>query len=320
MTREWRRVFWRRILIDQPIIDHSEDWRIEKLDSGHFDQDIMKQIAVIDADVQRCVSQWDIHEAIDAERRSQIREDLRSILVSLVYKHRENGFKYYQGLHEVGLVFLHVANPTQAFFMMEALAIKRLANFVYLPFNISLLPMTDAVMYLISLADPELHWKFEKTGTPAHFCIPWILTWFAHCFSTSLLTQRVFDFLLTSHPALLVHLCTALVLQGRGDLLALPDEMSLLHSAAQALPRGIGIDELEEVIIRAVRLEKSVCSVHALARKYPVCMQQPELLTKQGKSQVFTRTAATVAVAVALGAAVAVSAPSAILSGLFRET
>jgi len=315
LNREWRRVFWRKLLIDKPVLEHAEDWRIEKRESGHFDPEVMKQISVIDADVVRCVSHWDIHEGLDPGKRSQLRDDLRAILVALVYTHREAGFKYYQGLHEVGLVFLNVGNPTQAFYMVEALALNHLANFVHLPFNLSLLPLTDAVMYLIGLADSELHAKFLRTGTPAHFCIPWLLTWFAHCFSASSLIQRVFDFLLCSPPALSVHLCAALVIHARAELLALPDDMPTLHAAAQALPREVGAEALEAILVRATRLEKSVCSVAALGQKFPACMQQPGLL--KGKS--LGRAAATVVVAVALGAVVAVSAPTALLTSLFRE-
>ena len=302
LSREWRRALWLRLLNINP--DLSEHWRVDTQDYGHFGPDEMKSMSVIDADVARCVAQWDVHLGIRKSYRSRVRGDLRAILTALVLKHGPSGFRYYQGLHEVGLVCLHVGNTTQAYHLLEGISLIYLRGYLYKPFTVSLLPSTEAVLWLLSRVDPNLHAHLVSTECPAFFTVPWLLTWFAHSFSCVSSLERVFDFLLCSSPPSIIFLSVAVLTHKRIELLTITDSAEM-HSKCQSLPGCFTKSELETVIGRANNLmEEPFFS--DLVRTYPESMQGMVVETSPVKkaARAFT-TGAAVAVA-AFGMAVLV--------------
>ena len=319
LSREMRRALWLRLmeLNDQEL---SNAWRIEHC---NFDESLMKQIGVIDADIARCVTQWDIHSDIDKALRSRLRRELKAILTSLVYKYGPSGFKYYQGLHEVGLLCLHVGNSTQAFYLLESLVMKFLRNFVYLPFNESLIPMTEAVLFVLQKADNDLHNKFVSSDCPAHFAVSWILTWFSHSFTDIGRLGRMFDFLISSNPPAIIYVCVSVLVYRRDILLDLPNEMPALHSTAQSLPAALSHSDVEKVLELSLKLERAVCSENELSSRFPEVLQDPECLrSAQVKptrvARLLGRSAAAAGLAIAVGVAVALSTPNSLIKEVFK--
>lgn len=52
------------------------------------------------------------------------------------------------------------------------------------------------------------------------FCLPWLITWFAHTLSDYRHVVRLYDFFLASHDLMPMYIATAIVLQKEKELLA----------------------------------------------------------------------------------------------------
>ncbi len=78
------------------------------------------------------------------------------------------------------------------------------------------------------------------------FTLSWLLTWFSHNLERLGDIARIFDFLLASHPIMPVYLAAALITTVRQQLLALPCEMTAIHTFFQNVPEPLELDILIE--------------------------------------------------------------------------
>uniref|UniRef100_A0A7S3L5F2 Rab-GAP TBC domain-containing protein n=1 Tax=Amphora coffeiformis TaxID=265554 RepID=A0A7S3L5F2_9STRA len=93
---------------------------------------------------------------------------------------------------------------------------------------------------LLALWDRQLHDHLLEAGMSPWFCLPWIITWFAHEMRDTAMVKRIFDFFIVSHPLMPLYLSLAMLCHpyNRRELLETEPDMGYLHHAMASLPRN----------------------------------------------------------------------------------
>ena len=91
------------------------------------------------------------------------------------------------------------------------------------------------------------------------FIVPWILTWFAHVFSSAKTISRIWDYLLCTGPHGIVYLTAGVIVATKQDLKESVSEFEVaaLHAYYQEMVKREGVD-IEQAIGLAVQLEGKV--------------------------------------------------------------
>ena len=154
-----------------------------------------KDAPVISADVRRSVAFWDIHQHMKPSKRIQKRRRLALTIKGVAASLPE--FRYYQGLHDVCLVMLEVANDNvnEAVRFSNFILRNAFLHLMQTDFTTSLLPTVEQVKEIVRREDSELSKHVERSPTGYYVVIPWILTWFSHSVVSFDNLCRIFAFL-----------------------------------------------------------------------------------------------------------------------------
>mmetsp|Transcript_26613 Transcript_26613/g.48770 ORF Transcript_26613/g.48770 Transcript_26613/m.48770 type:complete len:402 (-) Transcript_26613:61-1266(-) len=196
-----------------------------------------KEMRTIEADVARSVYTWDVHMDIEESVRAEKREQLQRIMCSVLDKHNSQ-LTYFQGFHDIALVFLEMGTAEQALHMLEKVALFYLSDQLCWPFDSGVEPMLSVFFRLLQALDTELHTALAEAGiTQYHFALPWLLTWFAHSLN-KLHEQvaRLYDCLLASHPLILFYFSVAMLTTHREEILNAPRDQMEMQMVLQTLP------------------------------------------------------------------------------------
>jgi len=178
----------------------------------------------------------DVHRGIPEGARNRKRNQLSDVMIAVLQQHKGK-FAYFQGFHDIALVFLEVGTPSQAFHMVERLALFKLSDQICCPFEQGLLPLLGMLFCLLEILCPAIADALREADcADLHFAVPWVLTWFSH--SLPRLHQqvmRLFDCLLASHPAMIIYFAAALLSQHQDIILQTPREMPEMVSVLQQL-------------------------------------------------------------------------------------
>mmetsp|Transcript_89424 Transcript_89424/g.277890 ORF Transcript_89424/g.277890 Transcript_89424/m.277890 type:complete len:398 (+) Transcript_89424:174-1367(+) len=232
-SSEVRRAVWPFLLGLSPEQAVDGSWRRLLPDVDHE----AKESRVIKADVQRSVYSWDVHTGIRKAARNQKRVQLSEVMHAVLQRHTGR-LAYFQGFHDIALVFLEVGTASQAFNMVERLALFHLSDQLCMPFDQGLAPLLGLLFCLLEFLDAPLAEALREADcAELHFAVPWVLTWFAH--SLPRLHQqvmRLYDCLLAAHPAMVLYFSAALLMRHRASILAAPRELPEVTSVLQQLP------------------------------------------------------------------------------------
>jgi len=240
-SSELRRGVWMCLLglAPQQAVDPS--WKRVLAEVDHQ----AKEARVMHADVQRSVYSWDVHSNMRKTTRNQKRIQLSEVMHAILRRH-SGKLTYFQGFHDIALVFLEVGTQSQAFHMAERLALFHLTDQLCLPFDQGLTPLLGVLFCLLQLLDAPLAEALDEAGcAELHFAVPWVLTWFAH--SLPRLHQqvmRLFDCLIAGHPAMILYFSAALLMEHREAVLAAPRDLPDVALVIQGLPLdSLDVDE-----------------------------------------------------------------------------
>eukprot|EP00811_Abedinium_folium_P000212 NODE_10193_length_1370_cov_5.212389.p1 GENE.NODE_10193_length_1370_cov_5.212389~~NODE_10193_length_1370_cov_5.212389.p1 ORF type:complete len:356 (-),score=105.76 NODE_10193_length_1370_cov_5.212389:302-1300(-) len=189
------------------------------------------------ADVDRAVYSWDVHQGICTTVRDRKRMQLSEVMHATLQAHGRK-LAYFQGFHDIVLVFLEVATPSEAYHMIERLALFHLSDQLCWPFDKGLMPLLRALFGLLKIVDlPVAQALHDAECSELHFAVPWVLTWFAHSLPhLHRQVTRLFDCLLTSHPTMILYFAADLLLQHREQLLSTGRELPEMVLLLQNLP------------------------------------------------------------------------------------
>lgn len=230
---ELRRAVWLFLLGLSPQEAEDNNWRqqLSELEKNTEDAKVMQ------ADVRRSVYSWDVHTGLRKKTRDRKRVQLSEVMHAILHKHQGH-LCYFQGFHDIVLVFLEVGStPSQAFHMAERLALFQLSDQLCLTFDKGLLPLLGVLFQLLSLLHEKLaNALLEAECSELHFAVPWVLTLFAHSLPRLNQVQRIFDCLLCSHPATILYFAVALLIHFQEAILQAPREMPEIAGVIQNLP------------------------------------------------------------------------------------
>ncbi|KAG7178229.1 TBC1 domain family member 20-like [Homarus americanus] len=150
------------------------------------------------------------------------------------------------GFHDVAITFLLVMGEDVGFEMVETLSITHLSEFMR--------PTMEKTTYYLTYLYPILHRANEKlyqflidSGVGTVFCLPWLITWFAHTLSDYRNVVRLYDFFLASPYLMPMYIAAAIVLLKKEDV---PDSLPFedILVAARKLYEEYPPDTLQEEV------------------------------------------------------------------------
>eukprot|EP00397_Hematodinium_sp_SG-2012_P022802 GEMP01023649.1.p1 GENE.GEMP01023649.1~~GEMP01023649.1.p1 ORF type:complete len:352 (+),score=47.85 GEMP01023649.1:143-1198(+) len=215
----------------------------------------INQRSIIEVDVLRSCFSWDVH--FHGVFRKSKRESLRESLLALIchFFDRHPDYSYFQGFHDLCLVFLEAPKATrqQALPMVEAYAC-RLGDLFVQGFEQSLFPLLDKLRAIVARECPELDAHFLRLDFQYHFAVSWVLTHFAHVLPRLGQVARLFDVLIAQDsPMTALYFGAALVLRHKSALLALDDPCEQ-HAFWSNKEMWEGLDE-EAWVVEAIDLQ-----------------------------------------------------------------
>ncbi|RYG50577.1 hypothetical protein EON67_05020, partial [archaeon] len=145
---------------------------------------------------------------------------------------------YYQGAHDIASVLLLQLGAKQAAVVMDALVESHLAGFVR-PTMACPDGLVQVTLYLLARLDAGLMAHFQAADMPLHFCLPWIITWFAHSIDNMDMCARFFDLFISTHPLMPVYVCVSLLLHYAPSLKATRADLTELYPIVSKLPTRI---------------------------------------------------------------------------------
>jgi len=231
-SAELRRVVWLYLLGLRPEHAFDVSWR-DSLAGIEYEA---KQARVIHADVERSVYSWDVHTHLNKSTRDQKRIHLSEVMHAILNRHHGK-LQYFQGFHDMVLVFLEVGAPAQAFQMVERLALFHLSDQLCVPFDQGLLRLLGILFCLLESLDAAVAQALREADcAELHFAVPWVLTWFAHTLPRLEQVMRLFDCLLATHPAMVLYFAAALLIEHKAAILQTEREMPEMVAMLQKLP------------------------------------------------------------------------------------
>lgn len=179
-----------------------------------------EQSETIRKDVDRSLCSWtDVHDEahLSTDQRTVLREQLFDILKAVIHRHKSR-ITYAQGFNDIGAVFLQLfrsdssdeaeidaevmrgdpdkpkgANADASFTTTERFTLFLMSDYLSAPLERSVMVSLELMGLIIHKCDPAIHTFLSRCGRRMserlpggefHFCLPWLLTWFAHTFPT----------------------------------------------------------------------------------------------------------------------------------------
>lgn len=235
---ELRRKAWPRLMM----IEHMEVTPKPTLDVVKAHKDYQQVVL----DVNRSLKRFP--PGIDDDYRLVLMDQLTTLIIRVLIKHPD--LHYYQGFHDVAITFLLVMGEDVGFEMVEKLAVTHLCDFM----RPTMEKTTYYLTYLYPIlkrADPKLHQFLIDSGVGTVFCLPWLITWFAHTLSDYRNVVRLYDFFLATPYLMPMYIASAIVLKKKEDILTGECEMAMQHFILSQVPDTL---PFEEILIRANEL------------------------------------------------------------------
>ncbi|KAA0185222.1 hypothetical protein HAZT_HAZT004967, partial [Hyalella azteca] len=258
---------------------------------------------------------------ISPEKRQELMDKLTRVIMTVLQ--RNPLFHYYQGYHDVGITFLLVCGEKLAILLLEELSLTHLREF--LQPTMERTQRWLAYLYpMLAAQSPALYNHLEECGVGTMFCLPWLITWYAHSLSEYRHVVRLYDFLLASPPLMPIYVAGAIILHREQQLLAVPCDMPSMHQALsrvrfmyKRLPPASLSDGVDRYLLRQKQREEAeraerdrriAARKHASGRSpawwLPSQLRRAMWATSAGYGRTWAFAAGTVAlVAVALGVA-----------------
>ncbi|MPC39845.1 TBC1 domain family member 20 [Portunus trituberculatus] len=156
-----------------------------------------------------------------------------------------------RGYHDVAITFLLVTGEDMGFRLVEKLSVTHLRDFMR--------PTMEKTNYYLTYlypilenANQPLYECLEKSGVGTVFCLPWLITWFAHTLSDYRHVVRLYDFFLASPDLMPMYIATAIVLQKEKELMA--DNEGEVSSVFAILSKDPDNLPFEDILVKAREL------------------------------------------------------------------
>lgn len=238
-----RQVYFHRRDEDEPPEDLTRELELEQITevSGNFKDNSSDKNLVDD------VKKKHLNSSLDEDLRNQreLKRKLAQLIVNLLEENPK--LHYYQGFHDVCLTYMTMLGDGEAFSKLKKLIGSHFNTFMQ-PTLDETRNYLDMLTILIGLQNKELEEFLEKAEVGTIFALSWVITWFSHVIPNEHDVERIFEFLESRDPHMVIYLCAAIVLHKRENLISMEPEMSTVHHFLCQIPRKekLPIDELIE--------------------------------------------------------------------------
>lgn len=230
---------------------HSSQSETDQEDTSEQNQAVRKRIKKGEGDEE---GKRDKPREVHTRRRKQqsnpvareqriIQSKLAKLIVKLLIENPDH--HYYQGFHDVCLTYMSMYGEDEAF---ERL--RKLVNTHFNTFMMTTMAETQQFMSMISiivgLHDYNIQLFLERAQVGTIFALSWVITWFSHVIPEDEDVKKVFEFLQSKDPHMILYLSAEVVVLHKDRLMALEPEMSTIHHFLSDLPKRekLPIDDL----------------------------------------------------------------------------
>lgn len=235
---ELRRKAWPRLMM----IEHMEVTPKPTLDTIKSHKDYQQVVL----DVNRSLKRFP--PGIDDDYRLVLMDQLTTLIIRILMKHPE--LNYYQGFHDVAITFLLVMGEDVGYEMVEKLSVTHLSEFMRPTMEKTTYYLTY-IYPILRRADTKLYQFLIDSGVGTVFCLPWLITWFAHTLSDYRNVVRLYDCFLASPYLMPMYIAAAIVLHKKEDVLAGECDMAMQHYILSQVPDTL---PLERILVDAGEL------------------------------------------------------------------
>lgn len=235
---ELRRKAWPRLMM----IEHMEVTPKPTLDTIKSHKDYQQVVL----DVNRSLKRFP--PGIDDDYRLVLMDQLTTLIIRILMKHPE--LNYYQGFHDVAITFLLVMGEDVGYEMVEKLSVTHLSEFMRPTMEKTTYYLTY-IYPILRRADAKLYQFLIDSGVGTVFCLPWLITWFAHTLSDYRNVVRLYDCFLASPYLMPMYIAAAIVLHKKEDVLAGECDMAMQHFILSQVPDTL---PLERILVDAGEL------------------------------------------------------------------
>jgi len=208
----------------------------------------------IKCDVERSFWSYDHARDWSDEVLSEKRVILQDIMSTIMNRNPE--LEYYQGFHDICVVFVEVfdGDPALAFAVSHTLSRGFLKDFMGKDFS-TVTMILPLILEILKKVDLKLHDFLSSAMTEPFFATSWLITWFSHELKDIRKVARIYDGLITSHPLFCLYLCTAIVIYFRDFIMQLqPDFADVHHFLTNIFKENEASIDFNKLIMKADRL------------------------------------------------------------------
>jgi hypothetical protein len=138
--------------------------------------------------------------------------------------------KYIQGFHDVASIFLVIFGSSPGYYMMEKAGKTYFKD--YLTQDIGKLgeKLSELIMELLIKKDKDFLQIFDcfVEMKLLSFIISWVLTWFAHVFTSVKTIGRIWDYILCTGSHGIVYVTAGVIISTKDELLSQCSELDVL--------------------------------------------------------------------------------------------
>ncbi|XP_076040924.1 TBC1 domain family member 20 [Oratosquilla oratoria] len=205
-----------------------------------------KDYSQVVLDVNRSLKRFP--PGIADEYRVVLMEQLTTLIIRVLMKHPE--LHYYQGYHDVAITFLLVVGEDVGFELVERLSVTHLQEFMEVNMERTTYYLTY-IYPILKRANPKLCQFMLDSGVGTIFCLPWLITWYAHTLSDYRNVVRLYDFFLASPRLMPMYIAAAIVMHREKEVLAGECDMAMQHFILSQVPDSL---PFEQILVKAREL------------------------------------------------------------------
>lgn len=184
--------------------------------------------------------------------RNELQEDLIVVVIKTLIK--QNHLNYYQGYHDICLIFLMVLGKDLCLPLIESITKTHFKDFMG-PTMEKTRDLLSYLMPLINSIHSECAEYLQKGGVGnVMFALSWFITWYSHVLDNVETILRLADLFVVSHFLMPVYVAAEIVRFFADQVLSVDCDMPSLHQFLTRLPSEIDCSTWEEIIRRSLNL------------------------------------------------------------------
>ncbi|KAJ9055131.1 GTPase-activating protein gyp8 [Entomophthora muscae] len=200
------------------------------------------------------------------------KDALRAQLATLIKKvlRAQPKLCYFQGYHDIAACFLLVMGPNRAVRALYNISLFYIRDAMQSKLE-PVMQQLDLIFTLIRLTDEQLYRFLEECEVPPFYALSWVLTWGTHDVKELELSARIVEFILASHPCMILYVAAALTLHFRDEILSLEPDYAMVHTSLSKLFTKVTLSQTHPLeVTDSLDVESLLEKTAVLFQSYPL--------------------------------------------------